>query len=157
MRKQNGTTAAAGTARPRSRGQPILPPPLPPPSCFQQDRASLGLQFATLFERTPYENAPLEVQQGTLRNAQYTPRPRQTFYNGEIDGIPGPAAARAIAAFQNNAGLAQSGRLDLDTLNALRLLPNAGPPPVRRVIVQPFYPPPPVCAQPRIVPRKWVD
>lgn len=140
------------TTNPRVISAPVAvepPQEAPPP---QPQAPPLGVQYASIFARTPYQNAPIQLQQITVRNAQAL-LARATYYNGEIDGIPGPLTAQAITAFQANGGLAQTGRLDIETLSALRLLPNQGPVPVRRrIIIQPFFPPP------RIVFRGvWVD
>jgi peptidoglycan hydrolase-like protein with peptidoglycan-binding domain len=48
---------------------------------------------------------------------------RQGYYRSEIDGIYGPALNFALRNFQGRIGLAPSGRLDVETLAALGLLP----------------------------------
>jgi peptidoglycan hydrolase-like protein with peptidoglycan-binding domain len=162
LNKQNGVAATppspspppAQAPAPAPRENPSVVPPPVVVSQQPQQPSSLAIQYASLFARTPYENAPFEVQQGTLKNAQ-AQLARGTYYNGEIDGVPGPATARAIAAFQNEQGFTQTGRLDLDTLSALRLLPDSGPA-RRRVIIQPFYPPP-RYVQPRVYRGIWVN
>jgi peptidoglycan hydrolase-like protein with peptidoglycan-binding domain len=163
LRKQNSASVQA-TPPPAPPAPPAdNPNVVPPPVVVSQEQEespqapSLAVQYASLFARTPYQNAPFEVQQGTLRNAQ-AQLARETYYNGEVDGVPGPMTARAIAAFQADAGFAQTGRLDLNTLSALHLLPNSGPPVVqRRVIIQPFYPPPRYYVQPRVYRGNWVN
>lgn len=102
---------------------PAGPPPdddntvtAPPPA------ASRGVDFTTLFRRTPYERAPLEVQRNTLKRAQ-SRLAREGFYRGAVDGQPGPDTQRAIAAYQRDADLSPSGRLDMDTLTDMNLLP----------------------------------
>lgn len=45
---------------------------------------------------------------------------RTGFYEGEIDGKPGPMTRSAIKAFQSRHGLAQDGFPSLEVLNALR-------------------------------------
>jgi hypothetical protein len=136
-------------------------PPQPPEPAEQPQAPPLDVQFIALFAHTPYQTAPFEVQQNTLRNAQ-AELARETYYNAEVDGVPGPATARAILAFQANGGLPQTGRLDLQTLSALRLLPHQEAYPVqaypvqRRVIIQPFFPPPRYQGPPRVY-RGWVD
>ena len=81
-----------------------------------------------LFAGTPYANAPVALQQNTLRRAQSLLAGRG-FYRDIIDGLPGPATEEALLTFQRSARLTLTGRLDLDTLNELRLLPgnNSGP------------------------------
>ena len=162
LQKQNGTVAPAPAPPVAVATNVAQPPPQPQPAPeVQQPQPEapqappLNVQYSILFTRTPYQNAPLEVQQGTVRNAQLE-LARLTFYNGEVDGVPGPMTARAILAYQNNIGLPPSGRLDLGTLAALRLLPNQAAP-VRRVIIEPFYPAPRYYVQPPRVYHGWVD
>lgn len=106
---------------------------IPPPAPLDDDpleRNSEG--FAELFFGTPYASAPPAVQAQTLRNAQ-TLMARRGYYRDRIDGRPGPATEEAVLTFQRSAGLPLSGRLDLQTLSELRLLPGrASNPPVRR-------------------------
>jgi peptidoglycan hydrolase-like protein with peptidoglycan-binding domain len=71
---------------------------------------------------TPYENAPPHVQQDVVSRAQLVLM-RQGYYRSEIDGIYGPALNFALRNFQGRLGLAPSGRFDVETLAALRLLP----------------------------------
>lgn len=78
--------------------------------------------FPVLFAGTPYANAPLTVQQDTLRRAQAILANRG-YYRDIIDGLPGPATEEALLTYQRSTRLTLTGRLDLDTLNELRLLP----------------------------------
>jgi peptidoglycan hydrolase-like protein with peptidoglycan-binding domain len=143
--------AATPAPTPAPTPSNTIPRVISPPVAIEppdQPQSSDNAGFATIYAHTPYQNAPYEVQVSTLRRAQ-AELARLTFYNGEVDGIPGPGTAHALIAFQANGGLAQTGRLDLPTLSALRLLPNVGPVPgpapvpvQRRVIIQPFYPAP---------------
>jgi peptidoglycan hydrolase-like protein with peptidoglycan-binding domain len=48
---------------------------------------------------------------------------RQGFYRDEIDGRYGPAMNFALRNYQARFGLRPSGRLDVETLAALSLLP----------------------------------
>jgi peptidoglycan hydrolase-like protein with peptidoglycan-binding domain len=91
--------------------------PLQPPS-----RPSGVGNFGQMFAHTPYQSAPFEVQQETLRRAQDS-LSRLGYYRGPIDGIPGFATERALDFFQSERDLAMTGRLDLDTLAEMRLLP----------------------------------
>jgi peptidoglycan hydrolase-like protein with peptidoglycan-binding domain len=75
-----------------------------------------------LFARTPYATAPLEVQQRVLRNAQAI-LARGGFYRDIVDGLPGPATEEALLTYQRSARLTLTGRLDMETLATLRLLP----------------------------------
>lgn len=78
--------------------------------------------FPVLFAGTPYANAPVTVQQDTLRRAQAVLANRG-YYRDIVDGLPGPATEEALLTYQRSARLTLTGRLDLDTLNELRLLP----------------------------------
>jgi len=138
---------------------PQNPPPpqtasrnvISPPVSIPPQPSDLSASFAQLYRRTPYENAPVDVQQSTLKNAQLR-LTRDRCYTGEVDGIPGPATERGIVLFQGGYGLAQTGRLDLDTLRIMRLLPNE-----RQVVTEPFYPPPYYGRQPyRVYRGIWV-
>jgi peptidoglycan hydrolase-like protein with peptidoglycan-binding domain len=76
------------------------------------------------FVGTPYESAPPEVQRKVIVDAQKLLTRRGLFKN-EIDGAYGPALEFSLRAFQSRVGLATTGRLDLETLAALGLLPGA--------------------------------
>lgn len=92
----------------------IVRPPTPIPE------ATAG--FSALFAGTPYATAPGEVQEQTLRRAQAILLNRG-FYRDELDGQPGPATEEALLTFQRSQRLPLTGRLDLQTLSILRLLP----------------------------------
>lgn len=83
-----------------------------------------GLAPATsgIFDGTPYEVAPPELQQRVLVGAQ-TLLARRGYYRSEIDGVYGPGMAFALRAFQSRFELEPNGRLDMETLAALGLLP----------------------------------
>ncbi|MEI9894536.1 MAG: peptidoglycan-binding protein [Chthoniobacter sp.] len=78
--------------------------------------------FPVLFAGTPYANAPVTVQQDTLRRAQAY-LADHGYYRDIVDGLPGPATEEALLTFQRSARLTLTGRLDLETLSELRLLP----------------------------------
>ncbi|MGH8101533.1 MAG: peptidoglycan-binding domain-containing protein [Chthoniobacterales bacterium] len=75
-----------------------------------------------LFAGTPYETAPAPVQRDLIASAQSV-LARQDLYRGEIDGAFGPNTEFSIRAYQARTGLPVTGRLDLETLAALNLLP----------------------------------
>ena len=115
-------------AGPRAPDPSIVPPPAPP--------SAPAADYPAFFASTPYFNAPREVQQETLRRAQSLLADRG-FYRDQVDGLPGPATEEALLTFQRNVRLPLTGRLDLQTLGELRLLPGRGlssPP------LQPFFP-----------------
>jgi peptidoglycan hydrolase-like protein with peptidoglycan-binding domain len=94
-----------------------------------------------LFDGTPYEVAPPEVQRRVIVDAQTT-LARGGYYRGEIDGVFGPNMEFSLRAYQSRFGLTLTGHLDLETLAALDLLPRPRTPE--------FGPP-----QRRISPPRW--
>jgi peptidoglycan lytic transglycosylase len=48
---------------------------------------------------------------------------RRGYYRGDIDGLYGPGTEFALRAYQARVGLAVTGRLDLETLVAMGMLP----------------------------------
>jgi len=85
----------------------------------------------TVFTGTPFETAPPAVQRNLVVSAQIA-LARYGLYRQQIDGMYGPAMELSLRAYQARTRLPVTGRLDLETLTALRLLP--GP-------RQPFYGP----------------
>jgi len=77
-----------------------------------------------LFAGTPYQTAPPEVQRDVVASAQRILAGRD-LYRGEIDGIFGPGTEFSLRAYQSRVGLLVTGRLDLETLAGLQLLPGA--------------------------------
>ena len=96
----------------------------PPPREAQGARAERTPSQATasIFSNTPYEAAPPELQQRVVVGAQTLLR-RRGFYRGVSDGIFSPNLEFSIRAFQSRLGIAPNGRLDMETLAALGLLP----------------------------------
>jgi peptidoglycan hydrolase-like protein with peptidoglycan-binding domain len=90
------------------------------------------------FARTPYENAPPEVQQDVIAKVQKR-LARNDLYRGEITGVYGQDLEFSLRAYQSRVGLPPTGRLDLETLAALELLPGANGPIYRpqRVLREP--------------------
>jgi peptidoglycan hydrolase-like protein with peptidoglycan-binding domain len=111
------TPAAKTTPPPRSvQPEPgdtenIPEPPGPPP-----------VERAHPFADTPYEASPPQVQQDIVSQAQMILM-RQGYYRDEIDGLYGPAMNFALRNYQVRFGLTPTGRLDVETLAALSLLP----------------------------------
>ena len=88
---------------------------------------------------TPFEAAPPGVQRNVILSAQIA-LARRGLYQEEIDGIYGPAMELSLRAYQTQTKLPVSGRLDLETLAALQLLPRTRAPvfhPPRRARPQP--------------------
>ncbi len=75
----------------------------------------------TAFADTPFQSAPPAVQRNVIVSAQIV-LARSGLYREQIDGIYGPAMELSLRAYQARARLAVTGRLDLETLAALRLL-----------------------------------
>lgn len=109
----------APESEPPIRVTPV-PPVAPPPDA--------GL--AGIFARTPFSNAPREVQTSTLRKAQSF-LAREGYFREPIDGVATPALEEALLSYQRRARLPLTGRLDLETLSAMRLLPGRGGPPLQ--------------------------
>src|SRR6266487_4618160 len=84
---------------------------------------------AEVLARTPFETAPPEVQRNVIVSAQIA-LARRGLYHEEVNGIYGPALEFSLRAYQARARIPVTGRLDLETLAALRLLPQPR---------QPFY------------------
>lgn len=76
----------------------------------------------TVFADTPFQTAPPDVQRNVIVSAQIV-LARSGLYREQIDGIYGPAMEFSLRAYQARARLQVTGRLDLQTLAALRLLP----------------------------------
>lgn len=104
---------------------PVNPPTVVPPA-------------GGLFAGTPYGNAPPEVQRNVVASAQRI-LARRDLYRGEIDGVFGPNMEFSLRAYQSRVGLPVTGRLDLETLAGLELLPGSHMPVFnpRRPIVRP--------------------
>ena len=113
-------------AEPDARTTPLpYPPSAPRDPAVVRPPAPLdapGDDFPVLFARTPYATAPRPVQQQTLLRAQRILAGRG-FYRDIIDGLPGLATEEALLTYQRAARLTLTGRLDLETLSALGLLP----------------------------------
>ena len=109
-----------------------------PPQDRQRARPSSGAAASGTggnLAGTPYEMAPPEAQRNVVISAQ-TILARRNLYRGEINGLNGPDLEFSLRAYQSRVGLPVTGRLDLETLAALELLPGANTPvytPRRRV------------------------
>ncbi len=94
-----------------------------------------------LFQGTPYEMAPPELQTRVVLGAQ-TLLARRGYYRSGIDGVYGPGTEFAVRAYQARFGIEPTGRLDIETLAALGLLPGQEAPGVtapRRSIQRPRF------------------
>jgi peptidoglycan hydrolase-like protein with peptidoglycan-binding domain len=99
----------------------------PPPEPNNEDETppqppQPRVESSNVFGGTPYEAAPPQVQQDIVAKAQVILM-RQGYYRDEIDGLYGPAMNFALRNYQARFGLQPSGRLDVETLASLSLLP----------------------------------
>src|SRR5262249_21914715 len=75
----------------------------------------------TVFADTPFQAAPPGVQRNVIVSAQII-LARYGLYREQIDGIYGAAMELSLRAYQAQTRLPVTGRLDLETLAALRIL-----------------------------------
>jgi peptidoglycan hydrolase-like protein with peptidoglycan-binding domain len=75
-----------------------------------------------VFSDTPFQTAPPGVQRNVILSAQIV-LARYGLYREQVDGIYGPAMELSLRAYQAQMRLPVTGRLDMETLTALRLLP----------------------------------
>ena len=122
LRREEAKQRAAPPARPLENDPSVVPAPQP----LDVPSADLPVLFAD----TPYATAPPQVQESTLRRAQALLASRG-LYRDAIDGAPGPSTEEAILNFQRSARLPLTGRLDLETLSTMRLLPGRAPAPLK--------------------------
>jgi len=79
------------------------------------------------FAGTPYEAAPPRVQRDVIISAQNI-LARRGLYRGAFDGQASTDLEFSLRAYQARVRLPVTGRLDLETLAALELLPGANAP-----------------------------
>jgi peptidoglycan hydrolase-like protein with peptidoglycan-binding domain len=87
----------------------------PPRSFSQPDRP---LETNPSYAASFYQGALLRVNRRIIAGAQYQLMSRG-YYRGRVDGKYGSQTAFALRAFQSRAGLPPTGRLDMQTLDAL--------------------------------------
>jgi peptidoglycan hydrolase-like protein with peptidoglycan-binding domain len=139
-----------------AEGANVTPAPVQPfPNAPQDQRvypsnpAAQDTSTAGVLARTPFEAAPLDVQRNVIVSAQIA-LTRRGLYHDEVNGIYGPAMELSLRAYQARTKLPVTGRLDLQTLAALRLLPRPREPffdPSHRRWQRPPGPP---------IPGEWV-
>ncbi|MFL6583060.1 MAG: peptidoglycan-binding protein [Chthoniobacterales bacterium] len=98
------------------------PRPTDPEDEVAPGAPSVRPEAGAIFSGTPYDAAPSEVQRRVIVGAQ-TLLARRGYYRSDIDGFYGPGMQFALRAFQDREGLPPTGRLDMETLAALGLLP----------------------------------
>ena len=102
----------------------------PPPGGAWPDQPNAGRSIPPdtgVFAGTPYQSAPIEVQRRVIMDAQRI-LSRRGLFKEPADGTYGPALEFSLHAYQSRVGLPSTGRLDLETLAALELLPGAHAP-----------------------------
>lgn len=114
------------TEAPAPRSIPAEPEGRQPPPVYPGAVAP-GPFTGETFGRTPFENAPPEIKRQVIIDAQRQ-LARHGLYRGELTGFLGPETEFSLRAYQSRVGLAPTGRLDLETLAALELLPGAHEP-----------------------------
>jgi peptidoglycan hydrolase-like protein with peptidoglycan-binding domain len=98
-------------------------------------------ESANVLGGTPFETAPPPVQRDVIASAQ-SALLRLGYYRDEIDGVYGPGMNFALRNYQARLGLAPSGRLDVETLASLSLLPEQRRRPFRGPFHRRFFRPP---------------
>ena len=99
------------------------------------------LESGGILDGTPFEAAPPPVQRDVIASAQSVLL-RMGYYRDEIDGVYGPGMNFALRNYQARFGLAPTGRLDVETLASLSLLPEQRRRPFRRPFQRrPFFGP----------------
>ncbi len=127
LNSNSNSVAAASRSKPKPAGtQPnstrsdtssALSQSSPPPTVSQPER---GLETNPSYAASFYQSAPVRVNRRVIAGAQYQLMSRG-YYRGRIDGRYGSQTAFAVRAFQSSAGLSPTGRLDMQTLDALEL------------------------------------
>jgi peptidoglycan hydrolase-like protein with peptidoglycan-binding domain len=108
---------------PSQEEAPVNPALQPPGRSYQgPGRVEPRPEVGRVFEGTPYEMAPPDLQRHVIVGAQVL-LARYGYYRSGIDGEFGPGTVAAVRIFQNRAGLVPDGRLNMETLSALGLLP----------------------------------
>jgi len=108
-------------------GQPFPESPQYRQAPVRPDYGAVPGQPAENFAGTPYEAAPPQVQRDVIISAQNI-LARRGLYRGAIDGQGGSDLEFSLRAYQARVRLPITGRLDLETLAALELLPGANAP-----------------------------
>jgi peptidoglycan hydrolase-like protein with peptidoglycan-binding domain len=154
-------TAKSGGSSPDTAAKPSGSPPdeaetrthLPPAQnsgstpqdqqLYPSTPTSPATASGVVFAGTPFETAPPVVQRNVVVSAQIA-LAQYGLYRQQIDGMYGPAMELSLRAFQARSKLPVTGRLDLETLEALRLLPEPRQPlynPYRPRMRPPYGPP----------------
>jgi peptidoglycan hydrolase-like protein with peptidoglycan-binding domain len=117
---------SAGPTNPLT-GQPFPEPRQDRQLSVRPDYDAAPARLAESFAGTPFETAPPQIQRNVIISAQNI-LARRGLYHGAIDGYPSPDLEFSLRAYQARVRLTVTGRLDLETLAALELLPGANAP-----------------------------
>lgn len=123
---------------PRALSAPSRETIPPPRETIPPERMPVS---GSVFQETPYATAPPRLQRQVLLGVQSSLR-RRGIYRGPMDGVFGPELQFSLRAYQARVGLPASGRLDMDTLASLGLLPGQGGPRRGRSAPGPLEEPP---------------
>jgi len=129
---------------PRTSEDGFRAPPPPsgpgPAPGYAPGPRGLNPETSGIFDGTPYEVAPADLQRRVIVGAQ-TLLARRGYYRDMVDGVFGPGTEFAIRAYQARFGIEPDGRLNMETLAALGLLPGQKAPgltaPPRRTLQRP--------------------
>jgi peptidoglycan hydrolase-like protein with peptidoglycan-binding domain len=105
--RANSVRADASPQISQSSPAPSFRPP--------EHRVQNNPSYATSF----YQSAPLQVNRDIIARVQYQLMSRG-YYRGRVDGKYGRQMSFALRTYQSRAGLVPTGRLDKETLDALR-------------------------------------
>jgi peptidoglycan hydrolase-like protein with peptidoglycan-binding domain len=147
--KSDSRAALKAEPEPEQTGEPTNPmtgQPFPQPQRQGQQPPEPGYGVvpahpAENLAGTPYEAAPPQVQHNVIVSAQNILAQRG-LYRGPMDGSVGPDFEFSLRAYQARVHLPVTGRLDLETLAALQLLPGGSRPvyvPHRRPSQEPVH------------------
>jgi len=123
----SSSNSVASASQPASKPPAIQPNSVPPDASARLSQSSPSPSFNEAnrpLETNPpysagfYQSAPLRVNRRIIAGAQYQLMSRG-YYRGRVDGKYGSRTGFAVRAFQSSAGLPPTGRLDMQTLDAL--------------------------------------
>src|SRR5438067_1601549 len=113
---RNETTAAPTLSDSPLRAEPMPPggtvnslPVQPPAADSNPDPGRPVRSRLSMFDRTPYETAPIGVQRRVIADAQRI-LARRGIFKGEIDGTYGPELEFSVRAYQSRVGLQPTGQ-----------------------------------------------
>ena len=124
--QSNAKPAATQSASIRPDASSHVSQSSPPPLSGQSNVAATSSDQPDVPATNPlsaasfYQSAPVRVNRRIIAESQYQLMSRG-YYRGRIDGRYGRQTAFGLRAFQSSSGLVPTGRVDMETLNALGL------------------------------------